>query len=67
MVEGVSRPAWAEIDVQAIGANVRLLRAVAAPAGVCAVVKADGYGHGAITVAKAGRETPSTMSVPEGL
>jgi alanine racemase len=56
MVEGTLRPAWAEIDVEAIGANVRLLREVAAPAGVCAVVKADGYGHGAVTVAKAAIE-----------
>ena len=40
----------------AIAANVDALRAVAAPAEVCAVVKADGYGHGAAPVARAALE-----------
>lgn len=47
------RPAWAEIDLGAIRDNVTLLREVAAPAEVCAVVKADGYGHGAVEVGRA--------------
>jgi alanine racemase len=47
------RPVWAEIDLDAIRANVRSLRALVAPATVCAVVKADGYGHGAVPVARA--------------
>jgi alanine racemase len=47
------RPAWAEVDLDAIGGNVRRLVALAAPAEVCAVVKADGYGHGAVAVARA--------------
>ena len=51
MAEGRSRPAWAEIDLEAVRHNIRLMRQVAAPAAVCAVVKADGYGHGAVTVA----------------
>ena len=42
--------AWAEIDLGAIRHNVRTLRAVAAPARFCAVVKANGYGHGAAAV-----------------
>ena len=46
------RPAWAEIDLAAVAANVTTLVDVAAPAAVCAVVKADGYGHGAIPVAR---------------
>jgi len=46
------RPAWAEVDLGAIGHNVGVLRAAAAPAAVCAVVKADGYGHGAVPVAR---------------
>lgn len=33
--------------------NVRALRDVVAPAELCAVVKADGYGHGALTAALA--------------
>ena len=48
-----SRWAWAEIDLDAVAHNVGVLRAVVAPAGVWAVVKADGYGHGAIAVARA--------------
>lgn len=47
------RPARAIVDLDAIGANVSLLRSVAAPAEVWAVVKADGYGHGAVAVSRA--------------
>jgi alanine racemase len=46
------RPAYAEIDLDAIAQNARLLRRVAAPAALCAVVKADAYGHGAVPVAR---------------
>ncbi len=52
MPEGTLRPTWAEIDLDALSANVRLLREMAAPAALCAVVKADGYGHGAVSVAR---------------
>jgi alanine racemase len=45
------RWAWAEIDLDALDHNVRLIREVVAPATVWAVVKADGYGHGAPAVA----------------
>jgi alanine racemase len=53
--EGVTtyRPVWAEIDLDAVRANVRTLAAVASPAALMAVVKADGYGHGAVPVARA--------------
>src|SRR5690606_28025371 len=47
------RPTWADVDVGAIERNVARLRAHVAPSAVCAVVKADGYGHGAVTVARA--------------
>jgi alanine racemase len=47
------RPVRAEIDLDAVRANVRTLRAVSAPAALLAVVKADGYGHGAVPVARA--------------
>jgi alanine racemase len=50
------RPAWAEVDLSAIRANAAALFAVAAPARVCAVVKADGYGHGAVSVSYAALE-----------
>jgi alanine racemase len=49
----VSRPAWADIDLDAINRNVRTLRDLVAPAEVCAVVKANGYGHGAVRAANA--------------
>jgi alanine racemase len=44
---------WAEIDLDAIAHNVRELRRVTRPAArLIAVVKADGYGHGAEAVAR---------------
>jgi alanine racemase len=45
--------AWATIDLDAITHNVRALRAIADPARFCAVVKANGYGHGAAAVGRA--------------
>jgi len=53
VAEGWQRPAWAEVDLDAIAANAGLLRSLVAPAGLCAVVKADAYGHGAVPVAAA--------------
>jgi alanine racemase len=47
------RPTRAEIDLDAIAHNVRVLRARVAPSDLLAVVKADGYGHGAVEVAGA--------------
>jgi alanine racemase len=61
--------AWAEVSLGAIAANVRALRAAAEPAALCAVVKADGYGHGAAPVARAaleaGAEWLAVAQVPE--
>ncbi len=51
--EGPSRPAWAEIDLDAIRDNLAALRRAAAPAAVLAVVKGNAYGHGAVPVARA--------------
>jgi alanine racemase len=48
-----SATAEAVVDLDAIAHNVRLLRELAGSAQVMAVVKADGYGHGAIPVARA--------------
>jgi alanine racemase len=45
--------AWADVDLDAITHNVHVLREVVAPAAVWAVVKADGYGHGALEVGSA--------------
>ena len=47
------RPAWAEVDLQAITHNAQVLRAACAPAQLLGVVKANGYGHGAVAVAEA--------------
>jgi alanine racemase len=53
MAQGRSRPAWAEVDLAAVTHNARLLARLVAPAELCAVVKAHGYGHGAPAVARA--------------
>ncbi|MGA8297734.1 MAG: alanine racemase [Acidimicrobiales bacterium] len=50
------RQAWAEIDLGRVRHNASLLSRIVAPARLCAVVKADGYGHGATAVAKAAIE-----------
>lgn len=48
-----SRPAWAEIDLSALRHNMLALKSLLAPAcRFCAVVKADGYGHGAVEAAR---------------
>ena len=47
------RPTWAEIDLDALAHNVRLLSARAAPSRVWAVVKANAYGHGAVACGRA--------------
>jgi len=51
--EAQVRPSRVEVDLDAIAANIRTLRAHVAPTPVWAVVKADGYGHGAVPVARA--------------
>ncbi len=53
-MEKAARPAWAEVDLPAIRANAENLGGLL-PSGtrLCAVVKADGYGHGAPRVAEA--------------
>ncbi|MDA8357324.1 MAG: alanine racemase [Actinomycetota bacterium] len=56
MAEGRSRPAWAEIDLAAVRHNIAMLLQVSSPAAVCAVVKADAYGHGAPAVGRAALE-----------
>jgi alanine racemase len=48
--------ARAEIDLAALRANVRTLRALAPGAAVMAVVKSDAYGHGAVPCARAAVE-----------
>jgi alanine racemase len=47
------RPTTAIVDLDAIAHNVRLAQRHAAGASLCAVVKANAYGHGSIAVARA--------------
>ncbi|MCP9776058.1 alanine racemase [Cyanobium sp. WAJ14-Wanaka] len=53
--EGLERQrAWVEVDCSAIAANARSIRLqLAESTQLMAVVKADGYGHGAVAVAQA--------------
>ncbi len=53
MTDEQFRPVWAEVDLDAVTHNARFLAAQCAPAQLCAVVKASGYGHGAVPVARA--------------
>jgi alanine racemase len=54
------RPTWIEVDLGAVRDNVAAIAAVVSPAEVCAVVKADGYGHGDVPVAEAALEAGAT-------
>jgi alanine racemase len=46
------RPTWLEVDLSAIGHNLRQIRQLVGDGvDVMAVLKADGYGHGAVRVA----------------
>jgi alanine racemase len=53
-----TRPTWAEVSLPALVHNFALIRDFVAPhATVCAVVKCDAYGHGAIECARALEKT----------
>ena len=56
----VSPHAEVVVDLGAVRRNVRRLRELAAPAELMVVVKADGYGHGMVPVARAARESGAT-------
>ncbi|OPZ83106.1 MAG: Alanine racemase [bacterium ADurb.Bin429] len=63
------RPAWVEVDLDAIRANLRAIRAFIGPhTGVIAVVKADAYGHGLLPAARAALDGGAYMlgvAIPE--
>lgn len=66
------RPTWAEISLPALRHNFRTLQQFVAPeATVCAVVKADAYGHGAVECARVFEKEGATWfgvtSTDEGL
>ncbi len=55
------RAAWAEIDLDAIAHNVRALKECIGPkVHLLAIVKANGYGHGAIPVARTALQAGAT-------
>lgn len=67
-----SQRAWVEIDLGALSYNVKQLVQFLSPrTQLMAVVKADAYGHGAVTVAKtvleAGASWLGVATVPEGI
>ena len=71
MSGGAKTRAWAEIDLGALVRNSRAIRARAGGRRLIAVVKADAYGHGAVTVARAlsadGCDAFAVISLAEAL
>lgn len=64
--------AWVEIDLDAIAHNIQQVRAQLAPTtDLMAIVKADAYGHGAVTVAETALDAGATWlgvaTIPEGI
>jgi alanine racemase len=48
-----ARPTWVEVDLEAVAFNVQRVKEIVGPdVRVLAVLKADAYGHGAVTVAR---------------
>jgi alanine racemase len=71
-IGGRYRPTWAEVSVGAFAANLRAFRSlVGAGTRVMAVLKCDGYGHGAAALApaaiQAGADAIGVSSIEEGL
>lgn len=72
MMESPSRPTRMEINLTAIQHNIRTIQSRVGPAvEVMAVVKANGYGHGAVSVARAAIDAGATWlgvaTLEEGL
>lgn len=70
--DGLRQRAWVEIDLVALAHNVRQIKSFLSPkTALMAVVKADAYGHGAITVAQtvlqSGASWLGVATVPEGI
>jgi alanine racemase len=64
--------AWVEIDMSALAHNVKQLKRSLSPStDLMAVVKADAYGHGAVTVARTALQHGATWlgvaTIPEGI
>ena len=69
--QNLLRPTWAEISLPKLRRNFDYVRRLAGPRRVMAVVKADAYGHGAVTIAKtlaeAGADWFGVATVEEAL
>ncbi len=68
----LSQRAWVEIDLAALSYNVRqIVKLLSTRTQLMAVVKADAYGHGAVTVAQTALESGASWlgvaTVPEGI
>ncbi len=69
---GLCQRAWVEIDLAALAHNVRQIEGIlSAQTALMAVVKADAYGHGAVTVAQTVLENGASWlgvaTIPEGI
>ncbi len=57
-----ARPTWVEIDLEAVAYNVRQVQEIVGPeVEILAVLKADAYGHGALTVARTALNNGATF------
>ena len=56
----MARPSLIDVDLDAIRHNLTVIRDLIAPARLCVVVKADGYGHGATAVSAVAQEHGDT-------
>lgn len=62
---------WTEIDLDIIAQNMQIIRKMAKSKEVAAVIKADAYGHGSVTLAKTllenGADRLAVARLDEGL
>ncbi|HEY9749270.1 MAG TPA: alanine racemase [Allocoleopsis sp.] len=70
--EPLCERAWVEVDLSALAHNIRQIKGLLAPqTALMAVVKADAYGHGAVTVAETVLQHGATWlgvaTIPEGI
>jgi alanine racemase len=71
-VDWLRQRAWVEIDLNALTHNIHeIKRLISSNTDLMAVVKADAYGHGAVSVAqtvlKAGAKWLGVATIPEGI
>ncbi|WP_430788638.1 alanine racemase [Virgibacillus flavescens] len=72
MSDGFYRPTWVEVDLDAIEHNIKQMKQMLSPnSNIFAVVKANGYGHGAVEIARtalrAGAEALAVALLEEAL